>query len=32
LPDIITARGAAIRNLIIMKEMPVPGGKEEHYF
>ena len=31
LPDIITARGAAIRNLIIMKEMPVPGGKEEHY-
>ena len=32
LPEIITARGAAIRNLIIMKEMPVPGGKEEHYF
>ena len=32
LPDIITARGAAIRNLIIMKEMSVPGGKEEHYF
>ena len=31
LPDIITARGAAIRNLIIMKEMPVPGRKEEHY-
>ena len=31
LPGIITARGAAIRNLIIMKEMPVPGGKEEHY-
>ena len=31
LPDIITARGATIRNLIIMKEMPVPGGKEEHY-
>ena len=32
LPDIIAARGAAIRNLIIMKEMHVPGGKEEHYF
>eukprot|EP00794_Sanderia_malayensis_P003798 gene3798-4323_t len=31
LPDIITARDAAIRNLIIIKEMPVPGGKEEHY-
>ena len=25
LPDIITARDAAMRNLIIMKEMPVPG-------
>ena len=31
LPDEITARDAGIRNLIIMKEMPVPGGKEEHY-
>jgi len=31
LPDIITARDAAIQNLIIMKEIPVPGGKEEHY-
>ena len=31
LPDIITARDTAMRNLIIMKEMPVPGGKEERY-
>ena len=31
LPDIITARDAGIRNLVFMKEMPVPGGKEEHY-
>ena len=31
LPDIITARDAAMRNLIIMKEMSVPGGKEERY-
>ena len=31
LPDIISARDAAIRNLILMKEMPVPGGKGERY-
>ena len=31
LPDVITARDAVIRNHIIMKQMPIPGGKEEHY-
>ena len=31
LPDIVTARDAAMRNLVIVKEMPVPGGKEKHY-
>ena len=30
LSDIITARNATIQNLIIMKKVPVPGGKEEH--
>ena len=31
LPGIITARDAAMRKLIIMKHIPVPGGKEERY-
>ena len=29
--DVITARDSAIENLNVMKEMPVPGGKEENY-
>ena len=29
--DVITARDATIVNLNVMKEMPVPGGKEENY-
>ena len=29
--DVISARDAAILNLNIIKEMPVPGGKEENY-
>ena len=29
--DVTSARDAAIVNLNIMKEMPVPGGKEENY-
>ena len=29
--DVLTARDAAIVNLNVMKEMPVPGGQEEKY-
>ena len=29
--DVITARDTTIVNLNVMKEMPVPGGKEENY-
>jgi hypothetical protein len=29
--DVISARNAAIVNLSVLKEMPLPGGKEEKY-
>ena len=29
--DVISARDAAIVNLSVLKEMPLPGGKEEKY-
>ena len=31
LPDVVTAKDSAIENLKVMKDIPVPGGKEEQY-